>query len=270
MTITAPPSAPRAQRTQRALFPGHPIPAAETALAELAIARSNGLAPMVGERTTLPGLVLTPHATGEVLRYTGTWILTHARSGRRVSPAASFLHTREAVVWLENRGVDWDRPTADILADPAADSAFQDLYFAMHCAQDAGRPLVYARTSWVDWPPLWRVHHRGVASEDGFDTFEAAADLAGIVCRCPGDEPGMYPSSVIRRDQQSPGWGLRCASIACTDRDSFFTDAWGDGPAVDTRAVLERMTWDGGWRGHDHAHWTCPDCTRQYPIRNYV
>ncbi|MFE5508905.1 hypothetical protein ACFQ73_40420 [Amycolatopsis japonica] len=267
MTITAPPAA-QTRRARRDLFPSRPIPAAETALAELTISRSNGLAPMVGERTTLPGLVLTPHVTGEVLRYTGNWILTHARSGRRVSPAASFLHTREAVVWLENRGVDWDRPTADILADPAASSAFEELDFAMYCAQDAGRPLVYARTSWVDWPPLWRVHHRGGVSDEGFDTFEAAADVAWSACRFPGDEPGMYPSSVIRRDEQSPGWALRCASIACTDRDSFYVDAWdGDRPAVDSRAVLERMAWDSGWRGHGHGHWTCPNCTRQYPTR---
>lgn len=244
-------------------FPRHPIPAAETAMVEVAAAHSNGLTPIVGERTDVAGLVLTPHATGQVLHYSGLWCLTHIRSGARVSPPASLLHTREALLWLDKAGVDWDRPAADLHADPAARSTFHDLFFALTGARETGRPLVYARTSWVDWPPLWRICHRGIVSPEGYDTFEDAAALVHGALTSPGGV--LHPDAVILRDTHSPGWALRCSSIACTDRDSFHPDDWDYGfPAVDTRAALQRTAWDEGWRGHDHTHWTCPDCTGHY------
>ncbi|MEU9687148.1 hypothetical protein [Amycolatopsis japonica] len=264
MTITAPPAAPT-RRARRDQFTRHPIPAAETALAELAIANSNGLAPIVGERTSLPRLVLTPHTAGKVLRYTGKWVLTHVRSGRRVSPSASFLHTHEAMVWLENQDVDWDRPTEDILADPGAKSAFHDLYFAMRHAQDDGRPLVYARTSWAVRPPLWRIRHRGVVSDEGFETFEDAAALAEAACEYPGNEPLLYPAAVILRDPQPAGWGLRCSSIGCAGGETWIPDDWTGNAATGTRAELAARARAGGWVEHDPGHWTCPGCACHYP-----
>ncbi|RSM58946.1 hypothetical protein DMH03_23900 [Amycolatopsis sp. WAC 01376] len=262
MTVTAPPPTAAACRD---LFPGYPIPAAETALTELAIARSNGLSPMVGERTPLPGLALTPHAAGDVLRYTGTWVLTHVSSGRRVSPAASFLRTHEAVLWLENTGVDWDRPMQELHADPSAEAAFGDLYFAMHRAQDAGRPLVYARTSWAVRPPLWRIRHRGVDSAEGFETFEDAAALAEVACEYPDSELILHPDAVILRDLQPAGWGLRCSSIGCAGGETWIPDDWTGNAATGTRAQLAARARAGGWVEHDPGHWTCPACACHYP-----
>lgn len=262
MTTTEPVSESIGTRPDR---PRTPIPAADTLLVELTVPFHNGLAPMVGQSTSVPGLLLTPYAAGTPLRYTGDWCVTHAATGARVSLPASHLHTREALHWLAGHGVDWTQAAPAILDDPAAKFAFTRLFYELWEAREEHRPLVYARTSWVHWPPLWRIRHRGRLSTAGFGTWDAAAALADHACTLPAGELHLHPDAEIIRDAVSPGWALRCASIACSDA-SWLID-WcdeGEWHALGTRADLAELAAEDGWRAHPGGHWTCPDCTANY------
>lgn len=253
-------------------YPSHPTPADATLLAPLDIARFDGLHPMVGETTTVPGLVITPEIAGQPARFSGRWRVTHQPSGMSVSPAAALVYAREAVTWLTAAGIDWDRPKDDIGTDPAAAEVYARLHWATRDAQEEHRPLLYARTSWVDWPPLWRVCRGGRISEPGFFTYDGAADFADTACDPTHLAHGvaaelLHPDAVIHRDIHSPGWALRCASGACQDREMWLLRIWEDGapiPLIESRAELGTVAAADGWRQHDRQHWTCPACTRLY------
>ncbi|KDN23206.1 hypothetical protein [Amycolatopsis rifamycinica] len=254
----------RARNARRyAARPRTPIPASACALRALTVSCHNGLAPAVGETTAVPGVLLTPLAHGEPLRFTGEWCLTHAATGLRVSPPASYLHTVEAVEWLRRTGLDWDRPVEALHADAELEAAYAALNYAVWDACREHRPLLPARTSWVDWPPLWRIRHHSRVAVARYLTWDDAADYAETACTAPGG--ALQPDAVIYRDTVSPGWALRCASIACTDT-SWLID-WcdeGEGPALGTRAELAVLAVEDGWHAHPGGHWTCPECTRRY------
>jgi hypothetical protein len=248
-----------------ATYPRTPIPAKACALRELSTAHHNGLVPAVGEITDVPGVLVTPFAHGNPVRYTGAWCLTHAATGLKLSAPASHLHIREAVEWLRRAGLDWDRPVDVLLADAELEAAYAALYFELWEARQERRPLLVARTSWVDWPPLWRIRYRGMVSTDGFGTWDDAAYLVYSAHRAPDVALPLHPDAEIVRDATSPGWALRCASIACAD-DSWLVD-WcteGDWHALGTRAELTDLAIEDGWRAHPGEYWTCPDCTRCY------
>ena len=253
-------------------YPTAPIPPERTALVFLNLARFDGQHPMVGETTAVAGLVLVPHVIGQPVRFSGLWDLTHQRSGMRVSPPAAHVYAREAAVWLAGAGIDWDRPTDDVGTDPAAALAAVDLARAVERARADRRPLAYARTSWVDWPPLWRVCRDGRVSDPGFFTYEGAADFADAACAPADLSDGLapellHPDAVIHRDAHSPGWALCCAAVACQDREMWLLDDYDDGaptPWIGNRAAIASAARADGWREHDRAHWTCPPCTALY------
>lgn len=264
MTTTAE-SARRARDAARiAAYPRTMIPPEQSALRVLSTAHHNGLVPAVGETTAVPGLLLTPHAGGIPLRYTGLWCLSHRASGLKVTLPASLLHTREAVDWLHRQGLDWNRPADVCQADPEIEAAWGELSHLMWGARTDGHPLLYARTSWVLWPPRWRIRHRGLVSTAGYPTWETAAALADYACTLPPGELNLHPDAEIVRDAASPGWALRCASIVCSDRSwliDWFNDEW---QALGTRADLTDIADAEGWRAHPGDRWTCPECTRNY------
>ncbi|MEV5720643.1 hypothetical protein AB0L41_42830 [Amycolatopsis mediterranei] len=244
--------------------PRVPIPAADTLLVELAAPHPNGLAPMVGQRSDVPGLLLMPYAAGTPLRYTGDWCLTHAATGARVSLPAGHLHTREALHWLAGRGVDWTQTAPAILDDPAAKDAHTALFYQLWDARQEHRPLLYARTSWREWPPRYRIRHRSMISVEAFDTFEAAAELADDATTMPDGALHLHPDAEIYREPRGPGWGLRCASIACGDSSWLVDWAADEWHALGTRTDIAELAREEGWAWHRGDYWTCPECTRLY------
>ncbi len=248
----------------RATVPEDTVPAHENALRALYTAHHNGIALAIGETTEVAGLLLTPHTHGHPLRYTGLWCLTHASSGLKVTVPAGLAHTREAITWLARKGLNWDRPGELCRADGAIEAAWGELTHLLWAAREDGHPLLYARTSWVLWPPLWRIRHRSFYSPGGYATWDAAAGLAEYAHTLPEDEFHLHPNSEIIRDLDSPGWALRCASIACSDRNWLIN--WFDDQchALGSKADLRELAREEGWRWHPGDHWTCPECTRTY------
>ncbi|WP_328614517.1 hypothetical protein OHS18_41850 [Amycolatopsis sp. NBC_00355] len=244
-----------------------PMPDAATALTAGSLAFSDGSVPMTGEATIVPGLALTPAVSGRPLRYTGRWTLTHTGSGLSLTFPASLPYTREAAVWLRGAAVDWTRPYEQIRADDTTRRVGYQLRIAMEHAQLDRRPLVFARTSWVQVPPRWRVWVTGNPTEASYEAWQSVEAVAGMVCTWP-DPPydWMNPDAVIRRDQTSPGWALQCAAHGCTDGHAWYADTVGehDGTAVDTRTELSKVAAEDGWLAHDRHHWTCPGCTRDH------
>ncbi len=262
----------QAMRHHLAQYRTEPIPAEATRLVPLQLARFAGLQPMIGESTDVPGLLIAPQVAGQPGRFSGKWCVVHQPSGMRLSPPAAFIYAREAVSWLQGAGIDWTRAVDDVGTDPAAAEVFAQLHHATGRAEDEHRPLHYARTSWVDWPPLWRVCRGGRVSEPGFFTYDGAAEFADAACAHPPRGGGLvaellHPDAVIHRDTHSPGWALRCASQACEGREMWFVDEWDEGAPItmlDTRANVATYAAVDGWRVHDLQHWTCPACTRLY------
>lgn len=240
-------------------YPRTPVPAGQTTLTPVTLALTVGMQAVAGEATVIPGLLLVPQVTGEPLRYTGIWRLVHAASGLCVCPAVPIAYAREVAQWYARAGLDWDRPGAVIADDPAAQRVFFALTADLRDALHDRRPLVYARTSWVHWPPLWRIWRGGKPDPGGFDTYADAAALA----RSAGPASGAVQ---VRRNTSSPGWALRCAAPSCPDEHAWFCDGW-DGhtrPGIGKRSEIERDARAVGWRDHDRHHWICSDCADQY------
>lgn len=203
-------------------------------------------------------------AAGTPLRYTGDWCVTHADTGARVSLPAGHLHTREALQWLAGRGVDWTQTASAILDDPAAKDAFTALFYELWEARQDHRPLVYARTSWREWPPRYRIRHRSMISREAFDTFEAAAELADDAVTMPDGALHLHPNAEIYREHRGPGWGLRCCSIDCDDSSWLVDWAADEWHALGTRTDIADLAREEGWAWHRGDYWTCPDCSRLY------
>jgi hypothetical protein len=264
MTTTAESDRRERNARHRASHPRTMIPPEASALRVLSTSNHNGLALVVGETTAVAGLLLTPFAGGTPLRYTGLWCLTHAASGLKVTQPASLPHTHEAAEWLRRTGLDWNRPADVCQADTEIEAAFLDLSNLMFAARRDGHPLLYARTSWVPWPPQWRIRHRSLVSTAGYPTWASAAALADYACTRPAGELHLHPDAEIVRDADSPGWALRCASIACSDR-SWLIDWFNDeSQALGTHADLSDLAVEEGWRAHPGDRWTCTECTRNY------
>ncbi|MEV6832838.1 hypothetical protein [Amycolatopsis sp. NPDC051102] len=257
-TLTAPEDRQVPERWRR--YPRTPVPAEQTALTSLTLALTAGTLTVAGEATPVPGLLLAPHVAGEPLRYTGNWRLVHAGSGLSVCPAVPIAYAREAAQWYARTGINWDRPGADLADDPAAQRLFSALITELEDARHDRRPLIYARTSWVTWPPLWRAWRGGTPDDEGFLTYADAAALAEDL-GCGADDEAQ-----IRRDTHSPGWALRCAAPSCGDGHAWFFDGWDayTTPHIAGRAEIERDARAVGWREHDRHHWVCSDCTDQY------
>ncbi|MEV6880197.1 hypothetical protein [Amycolatopsis sp. NPDC051128] len=253
-TLTPPGDQHVPERWRR--YPRTPVPAGQTTLTPVTLALTMGMQTVAGEATPVPGLLLVPHVAGEPLRYTGNWRLVHAASGLCVCPAVPIVYAREAALWYARAGVDWDRPGAVVASDPGAQKAFSALIVELEEARHGRRPLVFARTSWVDWPPMWRIWRGGKPDPGAFRAYADAAALAGR-----GGEDAQ-----IRRDASSPGWALRCAAASCGDGDAWFTDGWDGftGPAIGGRSGIERDARADGWRDHERNHWICASCTSQY------
>ncbi|SEB48633.1 hypothetical protein SAMN04489727_2158 [Amycolatopsis tolypomycina] len=256
-TLTPPEDQQIPERWRR--YPRTPVPPEQTTLTTVSLAMTVGTQPVAGETTAIPGVLLVPHVTGEPLRYTGNWRLVHAASGLCVCPAAPIAYAREVAQWYEQAGIDWDRPGAVIADDPATQRTYLALITDLQDARHEHRPLVYARTSWVPWPPQWRIWQDGKPDPGGFDTYADAAAMAE--CAGPGDGDAQ-----IRRDTTSPGWALRCAAPSCRDRHAWFFDGWDayTTPHVAGRNAIERDARAVGWREHDPQHWVCSTCTDQH------
>ncbi|MEU0793784.1 hypothetical protein ABZ342_27245 [Amycolatopsis sp. NPDC005961] len=264
MTTTAETYTRRARDMARvAAYPRTMIPPENNTLRATMTAHPDGRAPAVGETTAVPGLLLTPYTGGTPVRYTGLWCLTHAASGVKVTRPASHAHTREAVVWLQREGVDWDRPAAVCQDDDRIEAAYFALHHLMGDACLEGRPLLYARASWVAAAPRWRIRYRGRISTGTYPTWAAAAAFADYACTVPAGQLHLHPDAEIVRDVTSPGWTLRCASIACSD-GSFLADWRDECEAVGRRGDLEDLADDEGWRAHPDGFWTCWECTHNY------
>ncbi|WP_103338747.1 hypothetical protein [Amycolatopsis sp. CA-126428] len=240
-------------------YPRTPVPAGQTTLTSVTLALTAGRQTVAGEATEVPGLLLSPHVAGDPLRYTGDWRLVHAASGLSVCPAVPIAYAREVAQWYARAGIDWNRPGRVIADDPAAQRVFLALITDLEDARYEHRPLVYARTSWVHWPPLWRIWRSGTPDPDGFYTYADAAAPAESAGRGDGD-------AQIRRDTSSPGWALQCAAPGCCDGYAWFIDGWdGDSePVIGERSGIERDARDVGWRDHDRHHWICSRCAGQY------
>ncbi|UKD50871.1 hypothetical protein L3Q65_00835 (plasmid) [Amycolatopsis sp. FU40] len=215
-----------------------------------------GQVPMLGETTGIAGLLLTPAVHHGA--FTGGWSLTHQPSGKAVTPDLPFAYAREAALWLAGRDIDWSRPVEQLRNDPRARDAHLDLHGALMAAQGLhlSAPLFCARTSWLQAPPPWRIWHQGRPSKVEFATFEAAAAEADFGALAPED-------LVVRRDDRSPGWTLRCAAPLCGPVPAQLT-VDDDAPVHGTRDALiaEALVLD--WARVDRQHWICPDCVHAH------
>lgn len=158
-SMATPPSAPPAER-----------------MVPVTLTVSEGTVPLVGQRTAVPGLLITPSVYLRPVRFSGGWSLTHQPSGRCVVQNlvhVPLIYAREAVEILRESGVDWDRPADQMRADPAALRAARQAWWAAWDALLDGTPLYWARES--------------VLCAQGRYTLRCAAPL------CGADAPDSVP-----------------------------------------------------------------------------
>lgn len=222
------------------------------------VATGTGPVPMIAETTGIAGLLLGPAVTAGPHPFTGLWTLIHQPSGSSMTPPLPLAYVREAVLWLAGRDLEWDRPLERLRRDPKTEDARTDLLGALMAAQGLflAEPLFYARASWLQTPPQWRIWHRDQPADAAFATFEAAAAEAEIA--------GPDPELVVRRDSSSPGWTLRCAAPLCGTGFPARLTVDDDTPLTGARDALIADALVLDWASADRQHWICPDCVRAH------
>ncbi|WHT21911.1 hypothetical protein N8J89_12860 [Crossiella sp. CA-258035] len=244
--------------------------------------------PVYGEPTAHPALVIVPMVDTSH-RYTGTWCVLHAPSGRFLTGANHLPlgYIRQLGAMLATSGIDWPRPEKELQGDLGVRRLCRELQEEAEAAHAAGEVLgATAQSSWQLLPPLWRILTPDGPLPDEFDldelpavfaTYEqAVAALADreqvhhkivAISRTQQWDPPVaaeLPNYLIARDTQ-PSWQLRCISPICASRGETGHAETLPYPDPD-RAVIELEALGELWRPAGPRRWVCPWCAAEFAL----
>ncbi|GGM34726.1 hypothetical protein GCM10012275_02520 [Longimycelium tulufanense] len=241
-------------------------------LVEVMVRRGDRMGAMLGEPTSSPGLFIVPDPGSDGVTWTGNFCVVHSASGHTAVRPTALAYAREVAEQLAESGVDWTRPLKELHTRDEAKDAYLRVMLALDAAEDTGTPLRWARLSWRQHPPLYRI-----LGDRYYDdvVFRGWPELVDWLDQLVEDywSPSPTPTARVVRDT-NPAWQLVCAAPLCGHRRRepaavHFTTEDGDefeGITSERHELVEAAAYEG-WRDVDGEHWMCPHCSAAHPKR---